>query len=104
MWCILGKNMLLFLMKTRRCSGAVPLFVDNAVYFPSRTCARSRNKYYCVGFHPPSAYDKKICRVTYLLFSVLRKNFEKRSKKSLVKVGVCEKVRNFAPAFERETR
>ena len=33
-------------MKTRRCSGAVPLFADNAVYFPSRTCARPRNKYY----------------------------------------------------------
>ena len=104
MWCILGKNMLLFLMKTRRCSGAVPLFVDNAVYFPSRTCARSRNKYYCACFPPPSAYAEKICRVTYLFSSALRKNFEKRSKKSRVKVGVCEKVRNFAPAFERETR
>ena len=91
-------------MKTRRCSGAVSLFADNAVYFPSRTCARPRNKYYCACFHPPSAYDKKICRVTYLFSSVLRKNFEKRSKKSRVKVGVCEKVRNFAPAFERETQ
>ena len=30
-------------MKTRRCSGAVSLFADNAVYFPSRTCARPRN-------------------------------------------------------------
>ena len=75
-------------MKTRRCSGAVSLFADNAVYFPSRTCARPRNKYYCAGFHPPSASGKKICRVTYLFSSVLRKNFEKQSKKSRVKVGV----------------
>ena len=46
-------------MKRRRCFSIVPYFADNAVYFPSRTCARPRNKYYCVGFHPPSAYDKK---------------------------------------------
>ncbi len=91
-------------MKRRRCFSIVPLFADNAVCFPSRTCARPRNKYYCVGFLPPSAYDKKICRVTYLFSSVLRKNFQEKSKKSRVKVGVCEKVRNFAPAFERETR
>ncbi len=91
-------------MKRRRCFSIVPLFADNAVYFLSRTCARPLNKYYCVGFHPPSANAEKICRVTYLFSSILRKNFEKRSKKSRVKVGVCEKVRNFAPAFERETR
>ena len=91
-------------MKRRRCFGAVSLFADNAVYFSSRACARPRNKYYCVGFHPPSAYAEKICRVTYLFYSVLRKNFQEKSKKSLVKVGVCEKVRNFAPAFERETQ
>ena len=91
-------------MKKRRCFSIVPLFADNAVYFSSRTCARPRNKYYCAGFPSPSAYDKKICRVTYLFSSVLRKNFEKWSKKSGVKVGVCEKVRNFAPAFERETQ
>ena len=91
-------------MKRRRCFSIVPLFADNAVYFPSRTCARPRNKYYCACFPPPSAYDKKICRVTYLFSSVLRKNFQEKSKKSRVKVGVCEKVRNFAPAFERETQ
>ena len=91
-------------MKRRRCFSIVPLFADNAVYFSSRTCARPRNKYYCACFHPPSAYDKKICRVTYLFSSVLRKNFQEKSKKSRVKVGVCEKVRNFAPAFERETQ
>ena len=91
-------------MKRRRCFSIVPLFADNAVCFPSRTCARPRNKYYCACFPPPSAYAEKICRVTYLFSSVLRKNFGKRSKKSRVKVGVCEKVRNFAPAFERETR
>ena len=91
-------------MKRRRCFSIVPYFADNAVYFPSRTCARPRNKYYCAGFPFPSAYDKKICRVTYLFSSVLRKNFQEKSKKSRVKVGVCEKVRNFAPAFERETQ
>ena len=91
-------------MKTRRCFSIVPLFADNAVHFPSRTCARPRNKYYCACFHPPSAYDKKICRVTYLFSSVLRKKLSGKVKKSRVKVGVCEKVRNFAPAFERETQ
>ena len=91
-------------MKRRRCFSIVPLLADNAVYFPSRTCARPRDNYYCACFPPPSAYAEKICRVTYLFPSVLRKNFEKRSKKSRVKVGVCEKVRNFAPAFERETQ
>ena len=75
-------------MTRRRCSGAVSLFADNAVYFPSRTCARPRNKYYCACFHPPSAYAEKICRVTYLFSSVLRKNFQEKSKKSRVKVGV----------------
>ena len=91
-------------MKRRRCFSIVPYFADNVSYFSSRTCARPRNKYYCAGFPPPSAYDKKICRVTYLFSSVLRKNFQEKSKKSRVKVGVCEKVRNFAPAFERETQ
>ena len=91
-------------MKRRRCFSIVPLFADNAVYFFSRTCARPRNKYYCVGFLPPSANAEKICRVTHLFSSVLRKNFQEKSKKSGVKVGVCEKVRNFAPAFERETQ
>ena len=91
-------------MKRRRCFSIVPFFADNAVCFPSRTCARPRNKYYCAGFPSPSANAEKICRVTYLFPSVLRKNFQEKSKKSRVKVGVCEKVRNFAPAFERETQ
>ena len=91
-------------MKRMRCFSIVPLFADNAVYFSSRTCARPRNKYYCACFPPPSGYAEKICRETYLFFSVLRKNFQEKSKKSRVKVGVCEKVRNFAPAFERETQ
>ena len=30
-------------MKTRRCFSIVSLFADNAVYFPSRTCARAIN-------------------------------------------------------------
>ena len=91
-------------MKTRRCFSILLFFADNAVYFLSRTCARPRNKYYCAYFLPSSASGKKICRVTYLFSSVLRKNFQEKSKKSRVKVGVCEKVRNFAPAFERETQ
>ena len=32
-------------MKRRRCFSIVPLFADKAVYFPSRTCARPRNKF-----------------------------------------------------------
>ena len=46
-------------MKTRRCFSIVPFFADNAVYFPSRTCARPRNKYYCACFPPPPAYAEK---------------------------------------------
>ena len=91
-------------MKRRRCFSIVPLFADNAVHFPSRTCARPRNKYHCACFPPPSTYNKKICRVIYLFSSVLRKKLSGKVKKSRVKVGVCEKVRNFAPAFERETQ
>ena len=72
-------------MKTRRCFSILPFFADNAVYFPSRTRARPRNKYYCACFHPPSAHDEKICRATYLFSSVLRKNFQEKSKKSRVK-------------------
>ena len=68
-------------MKRRRCFSILPFFADNAVYFPSRACARPRNKYYCAGFHPTSAYAEKICRVTYLFSSVLRKNFQEKSKK-----------------------
>ena len=75
-------------MKRRRCFSILSFFADNAVYFPSRTCARPRNKYYCAGFPPPSAYAEKICRVTYLFSSALRKNFQEKSKKSCVKVGV----------------
>ena len=75
-------------MKTRRCFSIVPYFADNVSYFSSRTCARPRNKYYCAGFPPPSAYAEKICRVTYLCSSALRKNCQEKSKKSCVKVGV----------------
>ena len=72
-------------MKRRRCFSIVPLFADNAVYFPSRTCARPRNKYYCACFQPSSAYDKKICRVTYLFSSVLRKKLSGKVKKKSCK-------------------
>ena len=90
-------------MKTRRCFSIVPLFADNAVYFPSRTFARPRNKYYCACFPPPSAYDKKICRVTYLFSSVLRKNFEKRSKKVVQKLEFEKKCVILHP-LSREKR
>ena len=38
------------------------------------------------------------------VFQRFTKKLWETVKKSRVKVGVCEKVRNFAPAFERETR
>ena len=38
------------------------------------------------------------------VFQRFTKKLSGKVKKSRVKVGVCEKVRNFAPAFERETR
>ena len=72
-------------MKTRRCFSIVPYFADNAVYFPSRTCARPRNKYYCACFQPPSAYAEKICRVTCLFSSVLRKKLSGKVKKKSCK-------------------
>ena len=62
-------------MKRRRCFSIVPLFADNAVYFPSHTCARPRNKYYCVGFHPPSAYAEKIMPRNIPVFQCLTKKF-----------------------------
>ena len=60
-------------MKTRRCSGAVLLFADNAVYFLSRTCARPRNRYYCACFHPPSASGKKNMPRNISVFQCLTK-------------------------------
>ena len=103
--CILGENMLLFWWR----EGVVfPLCrflqIMRCIFPRAHAPARAINKYYCACFPPPSAYAEKICRVTYLFSSALRKNFEEKSKKSRVKVGVCEKVRNFAPAFERETQ
>ena len=85
-------------MKRRRCFSIVPLFADNAVCFPSRTCARPRNKYYCACF-PPSAYAEKMPR-NISVFPVSYEKTGKRSK-SRVKVGVWCKI---LPAFERETR
>ena len=47
---------------------------------------------------------RKICRKTYLKHSDLWIFLQKFRKKVFVKVGESEKVRNFAPAFERERR
>ena len=47
---------------------------------------------------------RKICRKTYLIHSRLWIFLQKFWKKVWVKVGESEKVRNFAPAFERERR
>ena len=47
---------------------------------------------------------RKTCRKTYLRHSDLWIFLQKFWKKVSVKVGESEKVRNFAPAFERERR
>ena len=47
---------------------------------------------------------RKTCRKTYLIHSDLWIFLQKVWKKVFVKVGGSEKVRNFAPAFERERR
>ena len=47
---------------------------------------------------------RKTCRKTYLKHSHLWIFLQKVWKKVFVKVGGSEKVRNFAPAFERERR
>ena len=50
------------------------------------------------------SFFRKTCRKTYLNHSDLWIFFQKVRKKVFVKVGESEKVRNFAPAFERERR
>ena len=72
-------------MKRRRCFSIVPLFADKAVYFPSRTCARPRNKYYCACFHPPSAYDKKNMPRNIPVFQCLTKKLSGKVKKKSCK-------------------
>ena len=50
------------------------------------------------------SFFRKTCRKTYLNHSDLWIFLQKSWKKVFVKVGESEKVRNFAPAFERERR
>ena len=50
------------------------------------------------------SFFRKTCRKTYLKHSILWIFLQKVWKKVWVKVGESEKVRNFAPAFERERR
>lgn len=52
----------------------------------------------------PFPLFRKTCRKTYLKHSILWIFLQKNWKKVWVKVGESEKVRNFAPAFERERR
>ena len=68
----------------------------------ARTCTRVI--IYWVPFPATFSFFRKICRKTYLKHSHLWIFLQKFWKKVWVKVGGSEKVRNFAPAFERERR
>ena len=68
----------------------------------ARTCTRVI--IYWVPFQASFSYFRKTCRKTYLKPSDLWIFLQKFWKKVFVKVGGSEKVRNFAPAFERERR
>ena len=68
----------------------------------ARTCTRVI--VYWVPFPASFSSFRKICRKTYLKHSHLWIFLQKFWKKVSVKVGESEKVRNFAPAFERERR
>ena len=59
---------------------------------------------YWVPFPASFSFFRKTCRKTYLRYSDLWIFLQKVWKKVSVKVGESEKVRNFAPAFERERR
>ena len=68
----------------------------------ARTCTRVI--IYWVPLPASFSLFRKICRKTYLKHSDLWIFLQKFWKKVSVKVGESEKVRNFAPAFERERR
>lgn len=68
----------------------------------ARTCTRVI--IYWVPFPATFSFFRKTCRKTYLKHSHLWIFLQKVWKKVFVKVGGSEKVRNFAPAFERERR
>ena len=71
---------------------------------PSRARTCTRVIIYWVPFPAFFSFFRRICRKTYLKTSVLWIFLQKVWKKVFVKVGGSEKVRNFAPAFERERR
>ena len=68
----------------------------------ARTCTRVI--IYWVPFQASFSFFHRICCKTYLKPSALWIFLQKFWKKVFVKVGGSEKVRNFAPAFERERR
>ena len=68
----------------------------------ARTCTRVI--IYWVPLPSSFSFSRRICRKTYLKSSALWIFLQKVWKKVCVKVGESEKVRNFAPAFERERR
>ena len=68
----------------------------------ARTCTRVI--IYWVPLPASFSLFRKTCRKTYLIHSILWIFLQKFWKKVWVKVGESEKVRNFAPAFERERR
>ena len=68
----------------------------------ARTCTRVI--IYWVPLPASFSFFRKTCRKTYLRHSDLWIFLQKGWKKVSVKVGESEKVRNFAPAFERERR
>ena len=68
----------------------------------ARTCTRVI--IYWVPLPASFSFFRKTCRKTYLRYSDLWIFLQKVWKKVSVKVGESEKVRNFAPAFERERR
>ena len=68
----------------------------------ARTCTRVI--IYWVPLPASFSLFRKTCRKTYLKTSTLWIFLQKFWKKVSVKVGESEKVRNFAPAFERERR
>ena len=76
------------------------------IFFARTRCARTCTRViiYWVPLPAPFPLFRKTCRKTYLKHSILWIFLQKKWKKVWVKVGESEKVRNFAPAFERERR
>ena len=79
-----------------------PFRIFFARFRRARTCTRVI--IYWVPLPASFSLFRKTCRKTYLKHSDLWIFLQKNWKKVWVKVGESEKVRNFAPAFERERR